>query len=273
MHDPDTQAFVIPYGWKTEAFPSGKKWRYWKPFITIWHRDPERGGSDDSCGWSRPRLNSEQRDIVSGLAGDEARDPWFMRVIAKTNTDPAMCESLLRGAFNLVGMCLKNRGYRRLSPSESECAKWAAQLTHNSIDNFRSSLCFLSGYHSNWYRDGIPNSEKEDEWFREQNAKSFFGAILGYILRERRFWFQHPKWHIHHWRLQFHLGQTFKRWAFSRCCKCGGRFSWGYAPTTNSWNGIGPRWFKSEPDVFHGSCDSQNSPCCAVDTEIGKIGL
>ena len=49
MHDPLTQAFVIPYGWRNETFANGTKWRYWKPLITIWHKDPERGGSDDSC--------------------------------------------------------------------------------------------------------------------------------------------------------------------------------------------------------------------------------
>lgn len=273
MHDPDTQAFVIPYGWKDESFPSGKKWRYWKPFITIWHHDPERGGSDDSCGWSRPRLKPYQSEIVKSLAHDEARRPYFMQLDARSNTDPIMAETLLRQAFHLIGRCLRNRGHRWMAPSVRECAQWAAEMAANPNDNFRSSLCFESGYHSNWYRDGIPNTTDQDVFFREENAKSFFGAILAYVLRERRFWFQHPKWHVHHWRLQFHLGQTFKRWAFSRCCKCGGRFSWGYAPTTNSWNGHGPRWFKSEPDVFHGSCDKPNSPCCGAAMESGRVGL
>lgn len=263
MHDPDTQAFVVPYGWKNSSFPSGKRWRYWKPFITIWHHDPERKGSDDSCGWSRPHLSDAQLDICKSLASDEARHPWFMALSAKSNPDPQQCEVLLRGAFHLIARCLRNSGNARLAPSDREMSRWSSEMIHNPMDNFRSSLCFLSGYHSNWYRGVDPNSEEEDRHWREEQAKSFFIAIMRYCLRERRFWFQHPKWHVHHWRFQFHLAQTFKRWAFSRCSKCDGRFTWGYSPTTNSWRGRGPRWFKSEHDVFHGDCDSPNKNCMA----------
>lgn len=266
MHDPSTQAFLIPYGWRTETFANGKTWRYWKPFITVWHEDPEKDGSDDSCGWSRPRLNAEQKDICKSLAGDEVREPWFTALDAKYNTDPLQCEALLRGAFLLVSRCLENRYANRkgIRPvTVQEATFWASIMTHNSVDNFRSSLCFRSGWHSNWYEEGKPNTEDQDKYFRERNAQDFFKAVMGYILRERRPWYRHPKWHLWHWRLQFHLGQTFKRWAFSRCCKCGNGFAWGYSPTTYSWNGTGPRWFKSEPDVFHGDCDRPASSCMA----------
>lgn len=303
MHDPMTQAFVIPYGWRTETFKNGTKWRYWKPLITIWHVDPERRGNDDSCGWSRPPMTVRQREIIKQLAGDEARDPWFMSLSAKANQNPVECEAYVRGAFLVVSRCLENSGYRRGVTLE-EATKWASIMVHNSIDNFRSSLAFLSGYHSNWYRDGEPNTTEQDKFWREEQAKSFFGAIMGYILRERRHWWQHPKWHVIHWKrrlnynkpierelrdlaedrcapmfeykywglplpcvgwsLQIHFLQTFKRWAFSRCSKCGKRFAWGYSPTTNSWNGTGPRWFRSEPDVFHGNCDQPQSECCAM---------
>lgn len=42
----------------------------------------------------------------------------------------------------------------------------------------------------------------------------------------RRLW----RFHVHHWKLQIHPWQNFKRWAFERCAECGGRYSWGYAP-------------------------------------------
>lgn len=255
MHDPHTQAFVIPYGWRTETFKNGTRWRYWIPFITIWHVDPEHGGSDDSCGWFRPPFTAWQREMVKNLAQDEAREPWFMQIDAKSNDDPVLCEYLVRGAFYLISRCLRNRGHWWLAAYPSECDRWAAEMTHNPNDNFRSTLCFRSGYHSNWYDPDIPNTPEQDKHWREEQARSFFGAILGKILRERRWWFQHPRWHFWHWKLQIHPLQTFKRWAFSRCCKCGKGFAWGYSPTTYSWNGIGPRWFKSEPDVFHADCD------------------
>lgn len=50
MHDPQTVAFEIKYPWRGEPskfWPKG----YRSSFITIWHVDPERDGTDDSCGW------------------------------------------------------------------------------------------------------------------------------------------------------------------------------------------------------------------------------
>lgn len=135
-----------------------------------------------------------------------------------------------------------------------DATTWASIMIHNPIDNFRSSLAFKSGWHSNSYRDGELNTEKEDEYFREQNAASFFGAIMGYILREQRYWWEHPRWHFWHWELQIHPAQTFKRWAFSKCCKCGKGFKWGYSPMSTSWNSTGPKWLKSEEYVSHADC-------------------
>jgi hypothetical protein len=252
MHDPNTQAFVIPWRYRTMSL-GGKPWRYWVPLVTIWHKDPERRGNDDSCGWFTPPFTEWQRELVKILAQDEAREPWFMRLDAKSNDDPVLCEYLVRGAFHLVSMCLRNRSHQWLAASPRECERWAIEMVHNPIDNFRNSLCFKSGYHSNWYRDGEPNTPEEDRFWREQQAVSFFGAILGRILRERRWWFQHPKWHVWHWRFQIHPLEHFKRWAFSRCCKCGGRFKWGASVGTNSWNSAGPSW-RGEKDVYHMDC-------------------
>lgn len=263
MHDPHTQAFVIPYRYRWSTL--GKTpWRYWVPLFTIWHRDPERGGSDDSCGWFTPPFTEAQRDFIKQLAGDEARDPWFQSLSAERNPNPVECEVLVRGAFLLVSMCLVNRCGARPVTLE-EATRWAAEMTHNSIDNFRNSLSFKSGYHSNWYKEGVQNSPKQDEWWREEQARGFFGAVLGKILRERRPWYRHPRWHLHHWEIQNHLLQSFKRWAFTRCDKCGGRFAWGASGVSGSWNGTGPRWFKSE-QLSHMDCSSPGlsaDACCA----------
>ena len=256
MYDPLTVAFEIRYPWRKYGRKGQNDFdrTYRESFITIWHKDPELHGSDDSCGWFTPPFPKEVKEIVKSLAGDEARDPWFFTTEAKTNDDPILCERLLFGAFMLVSQCLVNRGVIRRNVSIEKATRWAAMATHNSIDNFRNSLCFLSGYHSNTY-DGKPqNTVEEDKFWREEQAKSFFGSIAGWILRERRWWFQKPRWHVWHWQLQVIPIQTFKRWAFSRCQKCGKGFTWGESPCSTAWNGDGPRWFTSERWVEHGDC-------------------
>lgn len=67
-------------------------------------------------------------------------------------------------------------------------------------------------------------------------------------------WWRHPRWHFWHWEFQVHPIQHFKRWAFSRCHYCGGRFRWGESPLSLVWHGTGPRWFRSEEKVLHLDC-------------------
>jgi hypothetical protein len=54
MHDSATLAFSINIG----------KWH----FITVWHVDPERDGSDDSCGWAWPHLTRHEAAYARQLA-------------------------------------------------------------------------------------------------------------------------------------------------------------------------------------------------------------
>jgi hypothetical protein len=72
-------------------------------------------------------------------------------------------------------------------------------------------------------------------------------------------WWRHPKWHIHHWRVQLHLVQRFKRWMWSRCQKCGGRFSWFDAGgrVVGTWGGKGPAWFHNGEKIWHMSCEDR----------------
>lgn len=274
MHDPMTVAFEIRYPWNkyrgVEKMRDEFSRNYRASFITIWHNDPEIGGSDDSCGWFTPPLNKIQREIVHTLAADESREPWFMALDAKKNSDPVQCEALVRGAFLLVSRCLENRldwrrwRLRKRPVKLDEATAWASVMVHNSVDNFRGSLAFKSGYHSNWYHEPKPNTVEEDKFFREREAEEFFGAIMGYILRERRPWYRKPRWHFWHWSFQVHPLQSFKRWAFSRCATCGKGFKWGMTGWTNSWNGTGPLWFRSESDIHHMDCKNPDAPPMAA---------
>lgn len=288
MHDPMTVAHEIKYPWwrsrpwpkrarrdpnpfklrqrwneltptqratRSQSWPEG--WR--NTFITIWHVDPERDGTDDSCGWAYVKLTKKQIEILRNAAWHEGQHPHFLCCEAKEwNGTHAEVESLYRGLVFLVDRVLK------LKITFEEAAKYAAEATH-IIDcaKFGGAFCFLPGYHT--------NSQKDSKDDRQEHFHGILCNVARCLLTDRRPWYRHPKWHFWHWKIQCHPLQTFKRWAFSRCSKCGKRFAWGYSPVTNGWNGTGPRWFRSERDTFHSdcsrpaddrpSCDSKQSAC------------
>ena len=63
MHDPMTVAFDI----RSPFARNG----YRPTLVTVWHVDTERGGSDDSCGWSFVRPTQELRDQARTLGESE----------------------------------------------------------------------------------------------------------------------------------------------------------------------------------------------------------
>lgn len=76
MHDPMSVAFEIRYPWlayskeKRAAHPKNDFIQtYRESFITVWHVDPERDGSDDSCDWfgRKRKLNPRERALYEAL--------------------------------------------------------------------------------------------------------------------------------------------------------------------------------------------------------------
>lgn len=255
MHDPETVAFDIKRPWPVRrGHPfMGSNW-YWPTLVTIWHVDPETDGSDDSCGWSRPKLTKEQLGRMDFLAGCEARDPWFLEDRSKHPLNAASAEVKLCGAILAVASSL------RVRVSVYEASTWASRLLNNPVDNLRSSLCFLPGWHT--------NSHEDTEDGRRDCALDLFCCLARFILRQNRPWYRHPRWHVRHWKIQIQPVQAFKRWAFSRCAGCGRRFSYGYAPVTGSWDGTGPRWFNGEQGVYHSECFPGAKP--KADDAVGQ---
>jgi len=128
--------------------------------------------------------------------------------------------------------------YRPLNKREQAIAE-AAENLESTLDN-----------RPHWADDG--NHSREHRDFQELKA-----AIREW--RRRSPWRVPVRWHIWHWRLQFSWLLHFKRWAFSKCCRCGKGFTWGYAPCSSAWNGTGPRWFRGEEHTYHHDCSEPRS--------------
>lgn len=102
MHDPMTIAHEIksPFRGKPSKFwPKG----YRNSLVTIWHVDPERDGTDDSCGWfmRQRHLSAADRTLAENLITNEFNNikGWF------TGTDDEEKINQVLGTF----ACLRRR--------------------------------------------------------------------------------------------------------------------------------------------------------------------
>lgn len=249
MHDPMTVAFEIKSPIKvsnkthvSKCFPEG----YRNTLVTIWHVDPEKNGSDDSCGWfKRPRHGNQEH--YSRIQREFEYD-WDKH---STYEDG---RTMFLGWFHPSGEPLYSAHAIALG------FFWRAALIHFNGSQRKATRFMVKHHHDIiWFAenptdsmvDTIANKYREK---RDQRIRSMASMVYGCILRWSLPWWKHPRWHIHHWKIQVHSLQNFKRWAFSRCCKCGGRFKWGASACTSDWNGTGPQWFSGEKNIYHDDC-------------------
>lgn len=65
------------------------------------------------------------------------------------------------------------------------------------------------------------------------------------------------RFHIHHWRVQVHPLQRWRRRLLTRCTWCGGRSAKGdTVNVSHSWDGLRARWWQGEKGLFHLDCSS-----------------
>ena len=68
------------------------------------------------------------------------------------------------------------------------------------------------------------------------------------------------QWHVHHWKLQIHPLQHFRRWAMTRCEWCGGKSRKGdLVNHSREWHRAKTAWWKGERGLFHQDCSSISS--------------
>ena len=111
---------------ETEAF------RFWG--ISIWHKDPCKDGTDDSCGWSKPKL---------------------------TKGEIKFAESLIYNDFDNLRLLFGEQQVQMVGDK--------AFFENCSFDDMVRNICCI---------------------FR--NYKRF-----------NRKWWQHPRWHFWHWKIQW----------------------------------------------------------------------
>lgn len=205
MHDPMTVAHEIYLGRKRK-----KNGNYKSPLITIWHVDPEKNTlgcrSDDSCGWFSPPYTKEERDAILKLAKDQYDNIFAKQVAyAEEKSYAYICYNQdCYGAIYWSWRALKAMGKPGwqfgTTPMTAKELEHIYVLATNPVDNFQHNVFAI----------------KKLEDFQE-----FFLLVWRSFRRFYRPWYKHPRWHIRHWKVQFHPWLNFYRKYIQRCCKCG----------------------------------------------------
>lgn len=249
MHSPKAVAHEIYLGKKKK-----KNGNYRNPVITIWHNDPEKDGTDDSCGWfirerhfdkkmvdeTAKEYESEWDRTFKGENGFIYNTGWFNpegeNVLSVRGIVLNMYIYAAKIVLNPKGKHgpgkMWNKAFKFVNSHYAEIMYFA----ENNRDSIRDTIVRT-------FERGC-NEEYTAESRREMIRKCA-SIICADILRRTRKWYQHPRWHIHHWSIQFHPLRDLKRRYWDKCCVCEKR---GFKSSAISdWSGT-KRW--------HQECDA-----------------
>lgn len=237
-YHPETLAFSFPPypsgGMSLSKHPKPRSFGRWlyglSPWIgfDVWHIDPENRVEgqrrDDSCGWFDRRPN-EYADAVKYLLNDKDVVHDIERTIAcKANvtgpygqTYPRMSMADTLAVCLMVAQHLELRRWwngqdgkggahasRRLRyfTKERRVDDVATNLALNPIDNLSTA----------------------------ESADGLIRLIAAALSRKFKPWWKHPRWHVHHWQVNFHIVRNVKR-MFQKCATCGKAIGFGKSPT------------------------------------------
>lgn len=269
MHDPLTVAFnvKIPLCFKRENTLYKDKRREWQFYdlATIWHKDPEKDGTDDSCGWFM-RARHGKKEVLEQIVKDFEFDWDKVFIPSREDHDPEDGEYQKR---------VYHRGYFRPNgdPHFSVSAivlnlfliAASRHFACDGLTNWRKSKRFMRKHlfdillfaenPTDSLFDGITRKfekncgEEYGERARTERIRNMASCIYAWILRAEQPWYRHPRWHIHHWRIQIHFFQMLKRCLYDRCAMCGKGFRWKES-VCGDWSG---------KRIWHDRCQSSAS--------------
>ena len=252
MHDPMTQAFNIRLPWQ-EKYSS---------FITIWHVDPEKPGTenrrDDSCGWF-DRSPGPYADAVAYLLKDQSFMHDVGLALARRVDMP----------YPFYAGISERQTYGKRLPSGEALALILMVASQLELRRWWSGQRGNGGAHANFWRKTFTRRRNVaeiaaglalnpiDNLSSVENAGAVVRLTAAALNRHFRPWFKHPRWHFWHWKFQVHPLQSLNRWLFKRCDGCGKRLGWNEAACGD---GSGKR-------IWHSNC----APWRATSTPAAEL--
>lgn len=246
-YHPETLAFSFP------PYPNGRVGVHKRPLpfsfagllydlspwigVDVWHIDPEKPGTgnrtDDSCGWF-DRTPGVYADAVAYLLKDEGFMHDVRLIIARREAMPyPFYEGI--SERHMTGLRL---------PAGEALALTVMIAQALELRRWWNGQNGRSGAHgSSWRRlfdRKRPVTEEAqslalnptDNLSHVENPEGAIRLIAAALNRKFRPWWKHPRWHVHHWKINFHLARSLRR-MFQPCATCRKPLGFGYCPVNN----------------------------------------
>lgn len=136
--------------------------------IDLWHKDPESDGTDNSCGWTHPKLTDKELNNLKVLAKTERQVYKY----AQPKWEPTPF-NIIYSAYMLV---LWQVFRKKITAKD-------LVLIHNLVCDPWDNLCSYC--------------DLDDDY----SFNELIHLIARQIKRIQRPWYKHPRFHIHHWRI------------------------------------------------------------------------
>jgi len=163
--------------------------------ITIWHVDPQKDGTDDSCGWVM-RARHGDKEILKRIKEDFAHHLKNQHWFKKSGEQQFSTIGLLTNMYRIAA-------YHHFKNNQSKTNEFLRKYAYDFIYLAENPFDCLGDIITNKF--DAPRREHRDE------LKGLAGIIYADILNKDRKWYQHSKWHIHHWKIQLVFLRGLKR--------------------------------------------------------------
>lgn len=184
MHDPYTQI---------------KSFKY----FTLWHKDPEHRGNDDSCGWFLRSYHGDKevlKKIRSAIEFEfdrtyksETGTVYYVGYFSPTTGMPNY--STMGITLDMFSKAAWAFYYPNWSAYKNFMRTELFDILHFAENNTDSLKDEITGT----FRIGTGTEWNEKK--REEAIDHYASVIYGWILRKSRPWYRHPRWHVSHWRI------------------------------------------------------------------------
>lgn len=226
-----TVAFEIYLGKKEK-----KNGHYRSPIITIWHVDPEKHGDDDSCGWFIRSRHIDQKlldKVRKEFEFNFKHNYWFNEGGYPQFSTMGTALNMYSSAAWQVFMFMSNN-----KPTDKARKHYKHFMRKYLFDilHFAENPTDCIGVSINM-KYGVERPE--------ERISHFVSVVTADIMRKLQPWYKHPRWHIRHWKIQFHPFQQLKRRYWDKCSICGKRGFKGSA--CSDWDG---------KNIWHCECDA-----------------